>query len=108
MAASLRALLFPDVEGSTALLDRLGVGYIELLNRHREIIRAASLEFGGREHGSEGDSLFVSFESPLSALAAAVAAQLGMAREAWPEGDAARLGFRGPPGRAVGDSGEGV
>ncbi len=78
--------LFTDIEGSTRLAQDLDAGWPHLLERHREIARAAWAEQHGVEIGTEGDSFFVVFTSAPQAAAAAVAAQRGLAAEAWPEG----------------------
>ena len=85
MALSVRTLLFTDIEGSTALVQRAGEQWPELLHRHRAIVRAAIARWGGVEHGTEGDSFFVSFDSPSAGLAAAVQAQLEMEGGEWPD-----------------------
>ena len=57
-------LLFSDIEGSTALLSRLGDRhYAAALSAQRALLRAAFRGGGGRELGTEGDSFFVVFES---------------------------------------------
>src|SRR6187549_1093294 len=81
---SIRTLLFSDIEGSTSLLDRAGVLYPALLVDHRRIVRAAVEHAGGIEHGTEGDSFFVTFESPTAGLAAAVEAQRALEMHEWP------------------------
>jgi predicted ATPase/class 3 adenylate cyclase len=86
MALSMRTLLFSDIEGSTALLDRAGSQYRALLTEHRRIVRAALEHVGGIEHGTEGDSFFLSFDSPTAALAAAVEAQRAIETHEWPDG----------------------
>jgi len=85
MATSVRTLLFSDIEGSTALVQRAGDRWPELLNRHRAIVRDAITTWDGVEHGTEGDSFFVSFDSPSAGLAAAVQAQLELEYVEWPE-----------------------
>jgi predicted ATPase/class 3 adenylate cyclase len=82
--------LFTDIEGSTRLAQDLGAGWPPLLERHREIGRAAWAEQQGVELGTEGDSFFVVFTSAPQAVAAAVAAQRGLEVEAWPEGGRVR------------------
>jgi class 3 adenylate cyclase len=86
MSSSVRTLLFSDIEGSTGLLQRAGEQYPGLLLRHREIVREAIRATGGIEHGTEGDSFFVSFDSPSSALAAAVQVQREVEACDWPDG----------------------
>ncbi len=84
-------LLFSDMEGSTALLRRLGDRYGEALSAQRALLRA---EFGagrGRELGTEGDSFFVVFESAGDAVGCCVAAQRALAGHYWPGGVAVRV-----------------
>ena len=57
-----------------------------MLAVHRRIVRAAVQEVGGTEHSTEGDSFFLSFDSPTAAIAAAVASQRAMETHEWPEG----------------------
>jgi len=64
--------LFTDIEGSTRLFRSLGDGYIGVLERHHELLRAAWLAHRGVEVKTEGDAFFVAFASPLDAIAAAV------------------------------------
>jgi predicted ATPase len=65
-------LLFTDVEGSTRLLDELGVeAYAAALAEHRRVLRAAFAAHGGVEVDTQGDAFFVVFVTAPSALAAA-------------------------------------
>jgi predicted ATPase/class 3 adenylate cyclase len=82
--------LFTDIEGSTRLTQELGDRWPPLLERHREVARAAWAEQHGVEIGTEGDSFFVVFTSAPQATAAAVAAQRGLAAEPWPAGSEIR------------------
>ncbi len=86
MALSVRTLLFTDIEGSTSLLDRAGTQYPALLSLHRRIVRAAVEHAGGIEHSTEGDSFFLTFDSPSAGLAAAVEAQRAIDTYDWPDG----------------------
>lgn len=79
-------LLFSDIEGSTVLLDRLGLSYREVLSAQRTIMREAIRDHGGREMGTEGDSFFVVFRTAQDALGAAVQAQERLASTPWPDG----------------------
>jgi predicted ATPase/class 3 adenylate cyclase len=83
--------LFTDIEGSTRLAEALGAGWPALLERHREIARAAWAAHGGTEIVTEGDSFFVVFQRPAEGVAAAVAAQRGLAAEPWPQDAAIRV-----------------
>ena len=77
--------VFTDIEGSTRLVHQLGDSYIDVLERHRQILREAWATHGGHEVSVEGDAFFVAFERADDAVRACIAAQLGLLREAWPE-----------------------
>src|SRR5260221_13425751 len=83
--------LFTDIEGSTRLLQALGEDYRDVLERHQALIRAALSAHGGVEVGTEGDSFFAVFGSTTDAVAAASEAQLALANEPWPSGQAVRV-----------------
>jgi predicted ATPase/class 3 adenylate cyclase len=85
------SLLFSDMEGSTALLARLGEAYREALAGQRRILRAAWTAHGGVEMGTEGDSFFVVFETAPAAVAAAVEAQRALAAYRWPQGEQVKV-----------------
>ncbi|HXY46172.1 MAG TPA: adenylate/guanylate cyclase domain-containing protein, partial [Acidimicrobiales bacterium] len=76
--------LFTDIEQSTALLDRLGNRYGDVLLRHRDLLTEACAAHGGVVFGGEGDSLCVAFEKPSAAVAAALAGQRAISKETWP------------------------
>jgi len=84
-------LLFSDMEGSTALLARLGERYAEVLSAQRALLREAFDACGGRELGTEGDSFFVVFRSAGDAVRCCVAAQRALAGYRWPEGARVRV-----------------
>jgi predicted ATPase/class 3 adenylate cyclase len=84
-------MLFSDIEGSTALLSRLGDRYGQALSDHRALLRAAFTAWHGREISTEGDSFFVVFESAGEAVGCALAAQRALAGHEWPGGDAVRV-----------------
>ena len=68
----LKTFWFSDIEGSTRLVAEVGDrAFRELLREHRAIVRAAFVEYGGEEIGTEGDSFFATFPSPASAACAA-------------------------------------
>ena len=83
--------LFTDIEGSTRLAQELGDAWPPLLERHRQIARAAWSEQRGVEVGTEGDSFFVVFSSAPLAVAAAASVQRSLAAEAWPAGGEVRV-----------------
>ena len=69
-------LVFTDIEGSTRLLEELGLErYGELLAQHHRVCRVAWAEHGGVEVDTAGDAFFVVFERPPDALAAVADAQ---------------------------------
>ena len=78
-------LLMTDIEGSTALLRRLGDRYGDLLNDVRGILRAAVLRASGREIDARADEYFAVFERAPAAVAAAVAIQRAIGARAWPD-----------------------
>src|SRR6202161_2985308 len=84
-------LLFTDIEGSTALLSRLGERYGETLFMQRSLMRAAISTTRGQEMGTEGDSFFVVFSSADDALQCCLAAQRALAGQDWPGGAAVRV-----------------
>jgi predicted ATPase/class 3 adenylate cyclase/DNA-binding CsgD family transcriptional regulator len=84
-------MLFSDIEGSTALLNRLGDRYGEVLSAQRALLRAAFSAYRGRELGTEGDSFFVVFASAGDAVRCAVAAQRSLSGRDWPGGVAVRV-----------------
>lgn len=99
------SFLFTDVEGSTRLVQRIGdARFGEILETHHAELRRAVLGHGGIEVGSEGDSLFAVFPTAPEAVAAAVAAQRGLAEIQWP-GDVeirVRIGIHTGLGRLSG------
>jgi len=84
-------MLFTDVEGSTALLSRLGDLYGEALSAQRAAMRSAMSDWRGREMGAEGESFFVVFESAADAVACCAVAQRALAAHDWPGGVAVRV-----------------
>jgi class 3 adenylate cyclase len=78
--------LFTDIEGSTRLLQELGDAYPAVRDEHAALLRRAIRDQDGVEVSTEGDSFFAAFASPMAAVAAAVAAQRGLAAHHWPQG----------------------
>jgi len=75
-----RTILFTDVEGSTALTDRLGDAKArDLLRQHERVVRAALKEHGGSEVKTLGDGFMASFSSATKALECAIAIQSAFA-----------------------------
>ena len=84
-------MLFSDIEGSTALLRRLGDRYADALSAQRALLRAAFADCGGQEMGTEGDSFFVVFGSAADAVRCCVAAQRALSSHDWPGGIPVRV-----------------
>ncbi|MDR7418391.1 MAG: adenylate/guanylate cyclase domain-containing protein [Armatimonadota bacterium] len=91
LPAGFVTLLMTDIEGSTALLHRLGDRYGDLLNQVRRIIRAAVSRAGGREIDARADEFFAVFERAADAVAAAAAVQRALAKRRWPDQAAVRV-----------------
>ena len=73
-------ILFTDVEGSTALTDRLGDAKArELLREHERMVREALKAHGGSEVKTMGDGFMASFSSATRALECAIAIQSAFA-----------------------------
>ena len=80
-------LLFTDIEGSTALLQRLGDRrYAEVLAEHHRLLRDAFNRGSGQEVDTQGDAFLVVFSRARDAVIAAVAAQQALAKHPWPGG----------------------
>lgn len=77
---------FSDVEGSTGLLQRLGAGYKDVIERHAGIVRGSLERHGGIEVSTEGDSFFAVFTGPGDAISASADIQRRLAEESWPDG----------------------
>jgi class 3 adenylate cyclase len=70
------ALLFSDVEGFTAMIERLGdLRAREVIRDHNRIVRAEVAVHGGREVEIQGDAFFLVFPDARSALHCAVSLQ---------------------------------
>ena len=83
--------VFSDVEGSTALLKRLGDRYDEVLTTHRRLMRERFTEHGGVEIDTQGDAFFFAFPRARDAVTAAVEAQRAHAQHDWPDGADVRV-----------------
>jgi class 3 adenylate cyclase len=79
-------LLMTDIEGSTALLHRLGDRYGDLLNDVRGILRTAVSRASGREIDARADEFFAVFEQAAGALEAAAAIQRALGARTWFDG----------------------
>lgn len=79
-AGAFRTVLFTDVEGSTALTQRLGDAKArEVLRQHERMVREALKAHGGSEVKTMGDGFMASFSSATKALESAIAMQRAFA-----------------------------
>ena len=83
--------VFSDIEGSTALLKRLGEGYADLIGEHRRIVRETFGGQGGVEIDMQGDSFFFAFARARDAVTAAVDVQRAHAAHEWAGGETVRV-----------------
>ena len=75
----IQTVLFTDVEGHTAIIERLGDSRgRDVLREHEIVTRRALREFGGAELKSMGDGFMASFQSVQGALDCAIALQRAM------------------------------
>jgi class 3 adenylate cyclase/tetratricopeptide (TPR) repeat protein len=76
-------VMFTDIEGSTAAIDRLGdTKAREMLGVHDAVVRSALLAHGGAEVNHTGDGLMATFRSASAAVACAIAIQRMLAQHA--------------------------
>jgi len=81
-AGAFRTILFTDVEGSTALTQRVGDAKArEVLRAHERIVREALQAHGGAEIKAMGDGFMASFPSVTRALECAIAMQRAFAEQ---------------------------
>jgi class 3 adenylate cyclase len=83
--------VFSDVEGSTALLKRLGDRYETVISEHRRLMRECFTPRGGVEIDTQGDAFFFAFPRARDAVVAAVEAQRAHAGHEWPDGADVRV-----------------
>ena len=83
--------VFTDIEGSTALLKRLGERYRELVATHRKIVRKTFGAANGIEIDMQGDAFFFAFPRARDAVGAAVEVQRAHATTDWPDDSAVRV-----------------
>jgi class 3 adenylate cyclase len=80
VATAFRTILFTDIEGSTALTQRLGdARALAVMRAHDAIVREALQEGGGSEVDHAGDGIMASFTSVVRAIGCAIAIQRKMA-----------------------------
>ena len=77
--------LFTDIEGSTALWERDRAAMATAVERHLALLRDAVAAHNGVVFKVVGDAVQAAFPTAPEAVAAALDAQRGLARQAWPE-----------------------
>jgi predicted ATPase/class 3 adenylate cyclase len=91
-AVETRTFLFTDIEGSTALLRRVGEAvYARVLTAHDTLIRSALAAHGGTELNTMGDGFFAGFSSPRACVAAVLEMQQALEAYAWPGDERVRV-----------------
>jgi class 3 adenylate cyclase len=78
-------MLMTDIEGSTALVHRLGERYRELINDVRVILGDTAVGRAGQVVETRADEFFAVFEHPRSALDTAVTIQRELRGRSWAE-----------------------
>jgi predicted ATPase/class 3 adenylate cyclase/DNA-binding CsgD family transcriptional regulator len=84
--------LFSQLEGSTALLRRLGGDdYGQVLAGLHALIRAALMAHDGKEVGTQEDAFFATFSSPAACVTAVIDMQHALEGREWPGGEQVRV-----------------
>lgn len=92
MSTETLTFLFTDIEGSTALLKRLGDDvYAQVLAEHHSLIRSYLATHGGKEVSTHGDGFFAVFSSPRACVSAVIEMQRAIAAHEWPSGEQLRV-----------------
>jgi class 3 adenylate cyclase/pimeloyl-ACP methyl ester carboxylesterase len=79
-AGGFRAIMFTDIEGSTATTQQLGDAIAqEMVRTHNEIVRRALHRFSGAEVKHTGDGIMASFFSAAASIECAIAIQRALA-----------------------------
>jgi class 3 adenylate cyclase len=89
---ALRTILFTDLEGSTAMTQKLGdEAAHRLVQEHHAIVRSALRDHRGNEVKTIGDGFMISFVSPRHAVECAIAIQRRLREQAEQPGYVMRL-----------------
>jgi class 3 adenylate cyclase len=84
-------MLMTDIEGSTALVQRLGESYRELINEVRSVLTDTASANDGSVVETRADDFFAVFESVAAGLAAAVTIQRELRERSWADGVEVRV-----------------
>jgi class 3 adenylate cyclase len=77
-------MLLTDIESSTALLERLGDGYGDVLSDVRSLLQDSATARSGSVVETRADEFFAAFASPAAALDTAIAIQRQLGEQRWP------------------------
>ncbi len=77
----LAAIMFTDIKGYTALMQRDEVQAIEFRNRHREVFKAVTKKFHGKILQYYGDGTLSTFSSAIDAVRCGIEMQLAFRQE---------------------------
>ena len=91
VATQTLTFLFTDIEGSTAMLRRIGDGYAQVLADHHRLIRDALAAHDGQEVDTQGDAFFAVFSSASACVSAAITMQQALIAHRWPAGGEVRV-----------------
>jgi class 3 adenylate cyclase len=83
--------LFTDIEGSTRLWQLDEAAMRSAVACHDGVLRTVIADHGGTVFSSTGDGVAAAFDSASSAVKAALAAQAGLAEQAWPTPEPVRV-----------------
>jgi class 3 adenylate cyclase len=87
-------ILFSDIEGSTAMTERLGdQRWLDVLREHNRVVREHVAAHGGYEVKSQGDGFMIAFQSARRALQCAIAIQRAFELHAPADGLRVRIGL---------------
>jgi class 3 adenylate cyclase len=101
----MKTFMFTDIVGSTGLVVALGdEAWETVLGWHNTALREVFTAHGGEEISTTGDGFFVSFDSPDTAVAAAIAIQRRLAEHRTAQGFAppVRIGLHASDATQVG------
>jgi class 3 adenylate cyclase len=74
--SAIRAVMFTDIVGSTAMTERLGdERSVEMVRSHDSMVRRALRDFGGREVKHTGDGMMASFDDVVAGVTSTCAIQ---------------------------------
>ena len=100
-------ILFTDIEGSTAMTERLGDRrWLEVLHAHNAIVRGQVVSHEGFEVKSRGDGFMLAFESAHRALHCAIGIQRDLAEHNEAAEDLIRVRIGLHTGEVIQDAGD--